>query len=340
MSRGTRLAIAFITTVAATLASTQAWAAGGDTCAKATAIAALPFVDSAGNDCAFASDVDNTGAAACADLPGTYPGPDAFYEVTLGTGNSVAFDLTMTAGATGDLAIFLIAEASCGAAGKCAASSIDVKGAGQGPERIKTATYPAGRYYLVVDSSIATGAGSCGAYTLNVTGTLGAVTPPDTGDAGSDAGPDGATTGPGAGGAGGTGAGGGGGVATTDSGATTSGDASPDGAVTTNTGGTSSAGGTSGTSSGGSSAASGGAGGATSTGSGGAKSSGGSVGVTTDSGLTGGENPDASTGSTSHESSGCDCAVGRGTSEPTRGGGLASLAAVVGVVAFARRRRR
>jgi hypothetical protein len=164
------------------LAASGAQATGSEACTGAAAITALPFTDTGATTCGFANDANNTGAAACADLPDMYPGPDVFYALTLGAGNNVAFDLTMPAGATGDLALFLLAVPTCGGAGQCAAYSIDVRGAGQGPERIKASSYPPGTYYVVVDSVNAVGAsGSCGQYSLSVTGSLGAVTVPDGG---------------------------------------------------------------------------------------------------------------------------------------------------------------
>jgi len=171
------------------MAAPGARAAGGESCADAPVIGALPFTDTGATTCGFNDTVNNMGAGACADLPVAYPGPDVFYKLSLGAGNAVAFDLTMPLGATGDLALFLLAVPTCGAAGQCAAYSVDVRGAGQGPERIKAASYAAGTYYVVVDSVNAAGAmGSCGAYSLSVSGSLGDVSVPDAGsDAASDA---------------------------------------------------------------------------------------------------------------------------------------------------------
>src|SRR5262249_33429374 len=115
MRRANRHAVALSTAIAALVGTlpTRAHAAGGDTCAEATTITTLPFTDASEGTCGFENDVTNSGPAACADLPGTYPGPDVFYKIVLGTGNDVAFSLTMPSGATGDLALFLIDDSPC-----------------------------------------------------------------------------------------------------------------------------------------------------------------------------------------------------------------------------------
>lgn len=204
--------MAALTTAAALALCGKAQAAGGETCTDATTVDSLPFVDASGNNCGFSDNVNNIGTSACADLAGAYPGPDVFYKLVLGAGNSLAFDLTMPPSGTGDLALFLLSVPACGIPGICAASSVDVKGAGQGPERIKTASYAPGAYYLVVDSAIASGtSGSCGLYTLTVSGSLGSV---GGGGGASGGGAGGASGGGGAGGGGASGGGGaGGGVA-------------------------------------------------------------------------------------------------------------------------------
>src|SRR3954466_5881290 len=100
--------------LAATLLS--AWAAPtvaapGGTCAGAITVDALPFA-SGGTTCGAGNDFNNdaSGAAVCADLPRGYGGDDVFYKVVLGPGNKLAFDLSMPAGATGDLALFLVRQ--------------------------------------------------------------------------------------------------------------------------------------------------------------------------------------------------------------------------------------
>jgi MYXO-CTERM domain-containing protein len=154
---------------AALLASGPALAAPGDTCAEAIDIAALPFLASA-STCGASSEFTNSGV--CTDLPGSYGGEDVVYKLTLGAGNRLGFELTMPPGATGDLALFLVQQPSC-ANPVCAGSSVDLIGAGVGPERIKERSYPAGTYYLIVDSALsAPDPAQCGGYALAVTGHL------------------------------------------------------------------------------------------------------------------------------------------------------------------------
>jgi MYXO-CTERM domain-containing protein len=160
-------------------AALSAWAAPalaapGGTCADAISVDALPFATSA-TTCGTGNDFTNDtgGTAVCADLPKGYGGEDVFYKVVLGPGNKLAFDLTMPGGATGDLALFLVRQPSCAEPPVCAANSVDLIGAGLGPERIKLQSYPSGTYYLIVDSALPSAdPGQCGAYNLTVTGHL------------------------------------------------------------------------------------------------------------------------------------------------------------------------
>ncbi len=132
-------------------------------------ITSLPFTD-AGTTCDNTNTVTNyTGATCQANLPFPYPGPNAIYEVTLAAGNNVTFSADLT-GSTGDLALFLLT--TCGSGASCVDSSQDAIGAGVGPELIEAATYPAGTYFVYVDSYYGTGSASCGTYTLSVTGSL------------------------------------------------------------------------------------------------------------------------------------------------------------------------
>lgn len=161
-----------------TLIARPAGAAPGDTCAEATEIAALPF-SSSGSTCGAGNDFINAagGGAVCTDLPQGYGGDDVFFKLKLEQGNQVAFDLALPPGSTGDLALFLVRAPSCSDPQVCAANSVDLIGAGVGPERIKanTQAYPSGTYYLIVDSKLsAPDPASCGAYALTVTGHLSA----------------------------------------------------------------------------------------------------------------------------------------------------------------------
>jgi MYXO-CTERM domain-containing protein len=144
----------------------------GDTSGTAIDINAsgLPYTSPTSSTCGMSDDFTNGssggsgGGSPCSDLPGSYNGPDIFYQITLGDGNHVSFS---TQDSTGDLALFLVnANMST-----CAATSVDVKGVAD-EEITFPYTYPAGTYYLIVDSVTP---GDCGAYTLLVTGNLGAV---------------------------------------------------------------------------------------------------------------------------------------------------------------------
>jgi MYXO-CTERM domain-containing protein len=159
-------------------AGAPALAAPGDSCAEATEIATLPFASN-GSTCGAGDDFNNEsgGAALCSDLPKGYGGDDVFFKLTLQQGNQVAFDLSLPAGSNGDLALFLMRAPSCADPLVCAGNSVDLIGAGVGPERIKTnaQAYPTGTYYLIVDSKLsAPDPASCGAYALTVTGHLSA----------------------------------------------------------------------------------------------------------------------------------------------------------------------
>jgi cysteine-rich repeat protein len=160
------------------LGLSPALAAPGSTCAEASEIATLPF-SSSGTTCGAGNDFTNdvVGAAVCPDLPRGYGGEDVFFKLALEQGNQVAFDLTLPPGSTGDLALFLVRAPSCSDPQICAGNSVDLIGAGVGPERIKTnaQAYPTGTYYLIVDSNLAApDPASCGAYALSVTGHLSA----------------------------------------------------------------------------------------------------------------------------------------------------------------------
>ncbi|MEO8669866.1 MAG: hypothetical protein ABI411_01050 [Tahibacter sp.] len=144
----------------------------GGTCPTPPLIATLPFSD-AGTTCGSTNSVSNyNAAAACsATLNFPYPGEDLAYRITVGASQSLNISATL-AGSAGDLALFLIG--TCGSGPSCLKTSQDAIGVGTGPETIPTVTgLAAGTYYVYVDSYYDAGtAGSCGTYTLNVTGTL------------------------------------------------------------------------------------------------------------------------------------------------------------------------
>jgi hypothetical protein len=140
---------------------------GGNGCPPGEIIASLPFSDP-GNTCDNSNTITNyTGTCT---LPFPYGGENAIYQLTLGAGNAVAFSADIT-GSTGDLALFLVS--TCGNGATCVANSTDLIGPGVGPEAIASASYAPGTYFLYVDSYYNAGsAGSCGTYTLSVTGTI------------------------------------------------------------------------------------------------------------------------------------------------------------------------
>ena len=144
---------------------------GVDTC-PGVSVGSLPFADS-GTTCGLADTLSSyTGSCT---LFGSYPGEDAIYEITLGESNMVGFSLDLS-GSTGDLALALIG--TCGDGTSCVSNSFEDIGVGV-DEIIPAASYSAGTYYLYIDSAIAAGnPGSCGSYTLSITGTLGDVLDP------------------------------------------------------------------------------------------------------------------------------------------------------------------
>jgi hypothetical protein len=132
----------------------------------------LPFNDT-GNTCTPGSPnaVNTYGGICGTNLPFPYPGPEHIYQLNLGTGNNVAYSLSLT-GSTGDLALFLVGSA-CGTGTNCVAHSQDAIGPGVGPEVIAAAPQAPGSYFLYIDSYYAIGnPASCGSYTLTATGTL------------------------------------------------------------------------------------------------------------------------------------------------------------------------
>lgn len=144
---------------------------GSDACPPMAFITGpLPFMDT-GDTCDNTNTVtDYTGGSCGVDLPFPYGGEDEIYEITLGAGNNVAFSADLT-GSSGDLVLFLLS--TCGDGGSCLAHSQDAIGPGVGPEVIDAAAYAPGTYYLYVDSYYNAGsAGSCGTFSLDVTGTL------------------------------------------------------------------------------------------------------------------------------------------------------------------------
>jgi hypothetical protein len=141
---------------------------GGENCASPpTLISSTPFTDT-DNTCGNINDL-TTYTGSCT-LPFPYGGEDLIYRLNLGAGNNVGYTADLT-GSTGDLALFLIG--TCGDGNSCVINSQDAIGPGVGPEIIAPTPQAPGDYYLYVDSYYDAGTpGSCGSYTLNVTGPL------------------------------------------------------------------------------------------------------------------------------------------------------------------------
>ena len=146
---------------------------GGDTCAQAVPITALPFNDT--GDTTSNTNTLTFYSGTCT-LPFSYAGEDQIYEITVGPGNLMNFSMDLT-GSTGDLALFIISN--CGDGTSCVINSQDAIGPGAGPELINNVTLPSGTHYLYVDSYYdADTPGSAGTFSLSITGTLGDVQPP------------------------------------------------------------------------------------------------------------------------------------------------------------------
>jgi hypothetical protein len=146
---------------------------GGDTCAEAVPITALPF-----NDTGDTTNNTNTltNYSGSCTLPFPYGGEDQIYSITVGPGNLMNFSMDL-AGSLGDLALFIISN--CGDGTSCVVNSQDAIGPGQGPEVINNVSLPTGTHYLYIDSYYdADTPGSAGTFNLSITGSLGDVVLP------------------------------------------------------------------------------------------------------------------------------------------------------------------
>ena len=160
--------------------------AGGEGCATATPITALPFTDS-DDTTGHASDV-----SLLPDGCSSYQivgGPDLVYSFTVTAGNSVAFTVTPT-NANYDPAIYVLGTCSDATtcvigADACVRSGVASQPPGcvdgTADEDLPAQTYAVGTHAVFVDSFYAAGAScsaqggvQCGAgpYTLTVTGSL------------------------------------------------------------------------------------------------------------------------------------------------------------------------
>lgn len=102
----------------------------------------------------------------------TAGGASRTYQVQVGAGNSFTVTLTPT-NASYDAAVFLVGPNACGATAPCAPGG-DADNAGPGAaESIVLSGLAAGTYYIVVSSTnLSDPGGSCGPFSLNITGTL------------------------------------------------------------------------------------------------------------------------------------------------------------------------
>jgi hypothetical protein len=159
--------------------------AGGENCASATVISALPFNDS--DDTTGNVDDNSTLPGGCSDYT-TTGGPDLIYSFTTGAGNSVAFTVTPTDNVY-DVSIYVLG--TCGASATCVIGADACLAEGQphpggcidqdGDEDIPATAFATGTHAFYVDSFYAAGA-PCGGqgnilcgtgpYTLSVTGVL------------------------------------------------------------------------------------------------------------------------------------------------------------------------
>lgn len=143
-------------------------AAGGDTCATATVIAALPYNDSGDTTNATNQSVFLNSTCA-AGGPVSRPGPDVIYSITVYPGNSLTF--TVDPGPNFDASIYTLS--TCGNGSTCTHQSDT--GIEDVTETIGPITLPPGTSYFYVDSvwdPFKEGPDH-GPYTLSVTGTLG-----------------------------------------------------------------------------------------------------------------------------------------------------------------------
>lgn len=159
--------------------------AGGENCASATVIAALPFNDS--DDTTGNVDDNGTLPGGCSDYT-TTGGPDLIYSFTTSAGNSVAFTVTPT-NAIYDVAIYVLG--TCGSSATCVIGADACLADGQpqvpgcidnnGDEDIPATVFANGTHAVYVDSFYTAGT-ACGGqggnlcgtgpYTLSVTGVL------------------------------------------------------------------------------------------------------------------------------------------------------------------------
>lgn len=143
--------------------------AGGDDCASATSIPALPYTDTMGSTSGASDDSTSFLRLACSSGTLSRPGPDVFYRFTIvGFGNSLTFTVTPTS-LDYDPAIYVL--------GNCPNLNSCVGGADLGsendPETLTVSGLAPGTYYFGVDSMWEVEIPASGSYTLTVTGSFG-----------------------------------------------------------------------------------------------------------------------------------------------------------------------
>ena len=149
--------------------------AGGQCTTPPPVVPPAGLTNDTGNTCTPGTPnaITNYGGACALDLPFPYPGPEHIYRLFMGPGNNPSFSANLAGTPSGDLALFLVSSSTCGDGTNCVANSQDAIGPGAGPETIAAATYPAGSYFLYVDSYYgAPTPGHCGQYSLTITAPL------------------------------------------------------------------------------------------------------------------------------------------------------------------------
>ncbi len=151
--------------------------AGGDTCAAATNVTTSPFNDT-GNTTGGNNTITTYNHP---NLPFPYPGPDHFYQFTIGAGGGTVQAVMTLTGSTLDGALFLTNVCPAGTGNTIPAvntiqTSQDQIGPGAGPENMPNPLVPiplaAGTYYIAVDSYYAAPApAASGPYSITITTT-------------------------------------------------------------------------------------------------------------------------------------------------------------------------
>ncbi|MDQ5873265.1 MAG: hypothetical protein M3547_13780 [Acidobacteriota bacterium] len=149
--------------------------AGGDTCAAAVPISALPLMNDTGTTVGAADNTSGFLPFSCGTVGSgdQRQGPDVFYSFTiLGPGNSLTFSLTTSQSMSNkyDPAIYVLGV--CGDLSTCQGGADD--GFERDPETLTVSNLAAGTYYFGIDSAYPVGdPEAAGPYTLDVEGTFG-----------------------------------------------------------------------------------------------------------------------------------------------------------------------